>query len=108
MNQNNFITWEQATKLNVVRPVAEQYEENILQLVLYFSKNTLAQLLHGKIYFKAMELHQVYRDKDYSQYLFTETQGLLDAAEKAKIELEPAKETFQKLATLLSSQIKQK
>lgn len=95
---NNFITWEQAVKLDVTVPIAQKYEEQIREVIIWFGKNTHAQLLAMEMYMEALELWSVYRNKDYSEFLFKKTEELFDKIEAAKEELGPIGEKLRELA----------
>lgn len=97
------ITWEQAVKLNQITPTAEKYHSELKNLLLWFGQNTHAQLMAGDMLMRAYDLDAVYRDKDYSRFLFTETQNLLDEFEENKPKLDELKTSFLKLAQATSA-----
>lgn len=99
---NNFITWEQAIKLNDLTSIAERYENQIREIVIWFSKNTYAQLFAMDLNLAAIELYQVYRNKDYSRFLFEKTEELFGLINNAKDELAPLREQFLKVAKIVS------
>lgn len=76
MEKTSFITYEQASNLGKIKETAEAYQEKMQGILMIFAKDTLLQFTNMDLYFDAMELWQVYRDKDYSRYLFTKTEEI--------------------------------
>lgn len=96
--QDNFIYWQQAVNTNKLSEIAEVYQERIHQMIMYFSKNTLAQLGHMEVYLDSIDIYQYYNQKDYSQFLFDKTKELFDKYDKVVEETEKIKPAFQELA----------
>lgn len=98
MEKGTFITYEQALNQNKLIPVAEAYEKQIQDILMIFAKDTLLQIGNMDLYFDAMELYGVYKDKDYSRYLFTKTEEIFNEVSKIT-----SSEGFQKAKEALSS-----
>lgn len=105
INKMANITWEQAVNLNQITPTAEKYHSELKNLLLYFGKNTHAQLIAGDILMRAYDLDAAYRDKDYSRFLFAETQSLLDQFEENRPKLDELRASFLKLAQVTSAEL---
>lgn len=97
-NEQTFITWEQAVKQNQLKPVAEEYEKMLISILHAFAKNTVLQYTNMELYMDALELHQYYRDKDYSKLLFDQTKQIFDQVAEAEIAIAPLKEKMTELA----------
>lgn len=98
----NSITYEQAVKINPLDAVASVYEEISMRMMRYFMSNTLAQLAHADFYYDLMEVTQAYFTKDYSNFLFKQTEKMHDEYVQFLPEVEKAKTTFAEMAQLLT------
>lgn len=96
----DFITWEQAINLEIHIPVAEKYEKKVQEIVTWFSKSSLAIMCHNDVFYRASQIYSWYRKKDYSQFLFEETETLFTEFQAIEMEVEAAKPTFQRAAQL--------
>jgi len=72
--ENNIITYEQAVSLKKFDEVASTYQEMAMTMMRYFQSNTLAQITHCNFYYDLMDITTAYFKKDYSSYLFQQTE----------------------------------
>lgn len=106
MNQFTTITWEQAVNQEKIAPVAEQYFDQLKEVIHYFTSNTIAQITHSDLYFKAFELADYYHQKDYSRFLFDETEKYFNAILEEKEIMDSVRNIFLKVSKTLNEIIK--
>jgi hypothetical protein len=97
-----FITFEQASNLQVLEPVALQYEQRLSEIFRYFAKNTAAQMYAMDTYMQIIELLPVYSSKDYSNYLFSKTEEVFDFVDANLDHFNELKQQFQVMAKFVS------
>jgi len=86
--EKNFITFEQASKIGQLKPIADEYNNSLQLIVRYFAKNTLAQFTNFEIFGRAIELGSYYNKGDYSKFLFDETEKLIKDFEELKTNID--------------------
>ncbi|QQO97424.1 hypothetical protein Molly5_132 [Maribacter phage Molly_5] len=80
----NTITWEKAQQIDSLKELGEHYEQLLHEAIRFFTKNTIFQLTYSDAHFRTFDLLPSYSKKDYSEFLFTETQKVLDEVQLAK------------------------